>query len=251
MLQPIMNTAISLLATCHGVRTVRDAVLVSMLTYKGLGIMVGIYISGGISGAHLNPSISIMLSIFRGFPWHFCWRYVVAQFLGAFTAAGIAYGIYRDAIMRLHSSSPSSTTGTAFYTRPQDSISNTSAFFNEFVASAIVSCAILALGDDSNAPPGAGMHAFIIGLLVIAVTVGFSYNTGACVNPARDFGPRLVTLAAGYGGRVFTERHCWWLWGCWIATTSGSITGAALYDLCIFVGGESPLNYPSGSIRDR
>lgn len=49
---------------------------------------------------------------------------------------------------------------------------------------------------------------------------------------------------AGFGGHVFTDRSCWWIWGPWIATTSGGIIGAAVYDISIFIGGESPINYP-------
>lgn len=216
----------------------------------GLGVMIAIYVAGGISGAHLNPTISIILSIFRGFPWHLCWQYILAQMLGAILASGIVYGIYQDAI-RQFAASDIARAGPAFWTQPREGLSDVAAFFTEFVATGIATGSILAMGDDRNTPPGAGMHAFIIGLLVTALCMAFSYNTGTCLNPARDFGPRLITWAAGFGSNVFTLHNWWWIWGPWVGTLTGGITGASLYDILIFVGGESPVNYPRGRLRER
>ncbi|CEJ59829.1 Putative Aquaporin-like protein [Penicillium brasilianum] len=210
----------------------------------GLGFMIGIYLAGGISGAHLNPGISIALCIFRGFPGPRCCLYILAQTLGAITAAGLAYILYRDAIISLAPNVSPGTTGLGFYTEPLAYISSATAFFTEFIADAILLCVIFAMGDDSNAPPGAGMHSFVIGLVIYALCICLGYSTGGCLNPVRDFGPRLVALMAGYGKTTFTAFHGWWFWGCWVATISGCLTGALLYDVFIFIGGESPINYP-------
>lgn len=241
----------------------------------GLGITLGIYIAGGISGnayfsclysflgadisigGHLNPAISLALCLYRGFPARKAMIYIAAQCLGAFLAALIAYGVYYDAIMAFDAaggttgqSSGASLlvggSGKSFFTQPASFASAGTSFANEFVATAILACAILALGDDSNAPPGAGMHALIVGLVVTVLTMAFGYNTGACLNPARDFGPRVAAAVVGYGGEVFTTRHAWWVYGAWGATISGALVGGLLYDLAIFVGGESPVNYPRG-----
>ncbi|KAB8072595.1 aquaporin-like protein [Aspergillus leporis] len=209
-----------------------------------LAVTMGIYIAGGISGGHLNPAISISLWLYRGFPGRQCVYYVIAQVLGALTAAGLAYCIYRDSIITSSPVVSMGATGLGFYTQPLIHVRNVTAFFNEFLAAAILICAIFAMGDDSNAPPGAGMHSFIIGLLIFALEIGFAYNTGGCFNPARDLGPRLVALMAGYGGITFTERRGWWFWGAWLATLSGALVGGAMYDIFIFIGGESPINYP-------
>ncbi|PLB53653.1 putative aquaporin [Aspergillus steynii IBT 23096] len=210
----------------------------------GLAVMVGIYISGGVSGGHLNPAISIALWVFRGFPGRLCSYYVIAQILGALTAGGLAYCIYRDSILALAPTTPMGATGIGFYTEPLSYVRNVTAFFNEFVSAAILICTIFAMGDGGNAPPGAGMHSFIIGLLILVLCVGFGFNTGGVFNPARDLGPRLVALMAGYGGSTFTERDGWWFWGAWLATTTGALAGAAVYDVFVFIGGESPVNYP-------
>ncbi|KAJ9636504.1 hypothetical protein H2204_005337 [Knufia peltigerae] len=217
----------------------------------GLGVMIGIYIAGGVSGGHLNPALSLMLSVFRGFPWSLCWQYILAQILGALAASGIVYGLYKDAIEQ-YASADVTRVGPAFWTAPRQDLSKAAAFFTEFTATAIASGSVLALGDDTNSPPGAGMHAFIIGLLTSALCMAFSYNTGTALNPARDLGPRLVTWMAGFSTEVFTLFDWWWIWGPWVGTITGALFGAFVYDLLIFLGGESPVNYPTQfELRDR
>jgi aquaglyceroporin related protein len=93
------------------------------------------------------------------------------------------------------------------------------------------------------------MNALIMGLVVTVCSMAFGYNTGAAMNPSRDLGPRLAVLALGYGGSVFSDYDFWWLYGPWAATITGAILGAFLYDAAIFVGGESPVNYPRARIR--
>ena len=210
----------------------------------GFGIMFGIYIAGGISGGHLNPVISIVLAINRGFPVKQCGVYIVAQLLGAFTAGWICFGLYHDAILHYQGDFDIGKSGLVFYTQPKEWVTPLTAFFNEFVGTAVIAGTVLALGDDANTPAGAGMGAFIIGLLVTVMTMAFGFQTGGCFNPARDLGPRLVALIAGYGTQTFTAMNWWSFWGPWGATISGGITGAAIYDIFIFIGGESPVNFP-------
>jgi aquaglyceroporin related protein len=190
-----------------------------------------------------------MLSVFRGFPARRVPVYIVAQLVGAFTGALLAFAVYRDEILHLDGALLPETTGIAFYTQPKDWISNPTAFFTEFLGSAVIGCSILALGDSGNSPPGAGMHAFIIGLLTTTVTMSLGYSTGGAFNPVRDLGPRLATMAVGYPTSIFTAHQNWWIWGPWCATITGTLVGALVYDMCIFKGGESPVNYSSNRWR--
>ncbi|KAL4969874.1 putative aquaglyceroporin [Aspergillus stella-maris] len=220
----------------------------------GFAFMIAIYVCGGISGGHLNPSITISMSWFRGFPARRVFTYLFAQLLGAITAGGIAYAIYYDAIVNIstvngvpHNESPAKQ---ALVTLPKSFITPPTAFFTEFIGSAILMGAIMALGDDSNAPPGAGMQAFIIGILTSVLVLALGFTTGGCFNPVRDFGPRLVTVMAGWGGNpMFTEYWAWWVWGPWVADISGALFGSFIYDAIIFTGGESPINYCPKRVR--
>lgn len=209
----------------------------------GFATMVAIYVAGGISGAQFNPVITIVLYIYRGFPKKKMPQYFLAQFLGAFIAAYIAYGLYLASIVEYLKTNDTSGIIDSFVTNQRYTyIDAATAFFNEFYGTLILVVVVLALGDDSNAPPGAGMNAFIVGLTVMLNTIAFSFQTGAALNPSRDFGPRLALLSLGYGKTLFTNPY--WFYGPFCGAISGGCVGGALYDIMIFTGGESPINYP-------
>ncbi|KAI0966463.1 aquaporin-like protein [Xylaria arbuscula] len=206
----------------------------------GFAWMFGIYLGGGVSGAHMNPAISVSLSIFRGFPWRNCGIYVVAQFLACFAAGALAYGVYKDTI---YSVDPTmETTAKCLFSNPNTSVSMGTAYLNQIVGSAVMMVAVFALGDDQNNPPGAGMHALILGLLVTTLRFALGYNIGSSFNPASDFGPRVITYAIGYREKIVFGTE-WWLYGPWLSTLAGSLIGCSIYDSFIFVGSESPINY--------
>ncbi|KAJ4336513.1 hypothetical protein N0V87_005377 [Didymella glomerata] len=204
----------------------------------GFAVTVGIYLSGGVSGGHLSPCITIALSIFRGFPWRMAIVYIAMQMLAGLAAGGLAYGIYYDAINAMDPGHTLDITGKALFPKGP-AFTATTAFFNDFVFMAIYTCIAFALGDDQNSPPGQGMTALIFGFMGYLMMVSLGYNTGLGISPARDLGPRLVGLWAGYDS--FSDAY--WAYGPFGAATSGAIFGGFIYDLFIFVGGESPVNY--------
>jgi aquaglyceroporin related protein, other eukaryote len=211
----------------------------------GLATMAAIYVSGGISGAHLNPVITMVLWFYRGFPKRKMPEYFLAQFIGALIAAFTAYGLYYASIHdfeNAHDTGVNSIVTSFVTSQRQTFIDAATAFFNEFMGTAMLVIVILALGDDSNAPPGAGMNAFVIGLVVTLLNYTFTYQTGFAGNPSRDFGPRLALLALGYGSELFTNPY--WFYGPWAGALCGASIGGLLYDAAIFTGGESPVNYP-------
>lgn len=230
--------------------------------------MLAIYIAGGISGAHLNPAISIMLYIFRGFPLAKVPSYVAAQMLGAFLATLIAFGIFRPGLTallheqglflqgRTKDLSPSAILTLSptmvlsnFITFPRTPWVDTgTAFLTELTGTTILVISVLALGDNTNAPPGAGMNAFIVGLLVAVLGMAFGSNTGLAMNPVRDFGPRVALWVLGYSPKLLFADGYWFKVN-WLGPLAGAILGGVLYDAFIFVGGESPVNYPTRRIR--
>lgn len=209
----------------------------------GLATMIGIYISGGVSGAHLNPAITIMLWFYRGFPSAKMKDYFIAQFLAAFCAALTAYGLYYRSIGVYLSANSDRAIVDSFITNQREPwIGPATAFFTEFLGTTFLVVTVLALGDDQNAPPGAGMNSLIIGLVITCLSITFAYQTGAAFNPSRDFGPRLALFALGYPSDLFLNPY--WFYGPWAGAGSGALMGGLLYDLFIFTGGESPVNYP-------
>ncbi|KAF2637011.1 aquaporin-like protein [Massarina eburnea CBS 473.64] len=206
----------------------------------GIAVMAGIYVGGGISGAHMSPWISVSVSAFRGFPWKQCFVYVIAQILAGFAAGALAWAVYREAIMHADPDLTPEKTGIAFYSIPQTYVSTSTAFFNNFVSAAFYLCVTFAIQDDDNTPPGSGMNALIYGLLSYLLSISMGYY-GIGISPARDLGPRFIAWWVGYGRDTFATG--WWAYGPVFAGLSGSLFGALVYDVFIFTGGESPVNY--------
>lgn len=205
----------------------------------GFAVMVGIYLGGGVSGAHLSPTISISLTVYRGFPWRMAVVYIFMQMLAGLCAGALAFALYRDAIYDVDPGLTLEVTGKALFPKGP-SFSTAGGFFNDFVYMAVYVCVAFALGDDQNSPPGQGMTALIFGFTGFVTMVALGYNTGLGISPARDLGPRLVGLAVGYK-EAFEGGY--WAYGPWGASVAGSLLGGFIYDLFIFVGGESPVNY--------
>ena len=168
----------------------------------GLAVMLGIYVTGAISGAHLNPAVTLGLAVRGKVAWSKVLPYMVAQVLGAFVAAGILYFVYQGAINHFIGSAniadAAKGAGFVFYTHPQSFIGTFGAFGDEFIGTALLVGLIFAIVDGRNQPLQANLNPLIIGFLIVAIGASFGRNTGYAINPARDFGPRLwVALVSG------------------------------------------------------
>lgn len=212
----------------------------------GIGVGMGVWVAGGISGGHINPAVTVALAIFRGFPWKKVPGYVLAQVLGSMTGAGITYALYRRAITIFEGNartvSGPTATAALFATYPLEYVTDANAFFNEFVDAAILLMVVLAISDTNNASPPDGLNPLVLFLLITGIGAALGMQTAYCINPARDIGPRLVTWFAGYGREVWDFRNQYWLWTPVLATMSGALFGALIYDTFIYTGAESPLN---------
>lgn len=223
----------------------------------GFGCMLGVYVAGGISGGHINPAVTISMAIFRKFPWKKVPVYIVAQICGAFFGGALAYGYFWSSITEFEGGPTIRTaaSGACLFTNPRSYVTWRNAFFDEYIGTAMLVGCLMALLDDSNAPPANGMTAFIVGLLVAAIGMALGFQTSFTINPARDLGPRIFSAMVGYGRHPFHLTHWWWTWGTWGAwggPIAGGISGALVYDLFIFTGCESPVNYPdNGYIEHR
>lgn len=220
----------------------------------GLAVVMGCYVAGGVSGAHLNPAVTLALAVHRGFPWSKVAAYVGAQMAGAFVAAAVVYLTYMDALNAFDGglrqvTGPQGTAGI-WATYPQAFIAPFPAgFIDQFVGTALLMLVVLAISDARNAPPAAGMGPLIVGLLVAVIGMSFGYNAGYAINPARDLGPRLFTAVAGWGTDVFRAANGWW-WVPVIAPLLGAVAAGWVYDALIghrFPAGLSPTDAASAT----
>jgi glycerol uptake facilitator protein len=199
----------------------------------GLGVTFGVYTAARVSGAHLNPAVTVTLAVFAGFEWRKVLPYVVAQFLGAFVAALIVRWIYADAIGLVDSGHTIATQGI-FSTLPGNGgldISTTTAFFDQIVGTAILLFLIFALTDTNNDAPVSWLAPFIIGLVVVAIGMAWGTNAGYAINPARDFGPRLASYLTGYDTAFKDQRGDLYFWVPIIGPLIGGLIGGAAYKL--------------------
>jgi MIP family channel proteins len=202
----------------------------------GLGVMLGIYTAAGVSGAHLNPAVTIALAVRRGFPWRKVPVYALAQTSGAFVASAVVFFTYREALDAFDSGvrQVQGTVGTAgiFATYPQSFLSIGGGLVDQIVGTALLMSGVLAVGDQRNSGPPPWLQPPLVGALVVAIGVAFGFNAGYAINPARDFGPRLFTAVAGWGGGVFTAGNGWW-WVPIVGPCIGAVLGAVTYDVCV------------------
>ncbi|EIM85991.1 aquaporin [Stereum hirsutum FP-91666 SS1] len=209
---------------------------------------LGVWICGGISGGHINPAVTLTLATFRNFPWKKVPGYIFAQFLGAWIGAMLVFANYFHAI---DVSTGRTTPGTAslFGTYALDYLPAAGCFFDEFLGAFILVLVILAVTDKRNGPPPAGMVPLVIFIVFLGISAAFGMQTGFAINPARDFGPRVMTAMMGYGRSVFTFRDQYWLWCPVIAPICGGMVAAFVYDSLLFLGSESILNRPNAEAR--
>ncbi len=212
----------------------------------GIGVMIGVLVAGGVSGAHMNPAVTVALAVHRGLPWSKVAPYTVAQTAGAFLASAIVFLTYREAFTAFDGGvrqiAGAQATAGIFATYPQAFLSLGGGLVDQIVGTALLVIGVFAIGDAKNvaAPPWTG--SVLVGLLVVGIGVAFGFNAGYAINPARDFGPRLFTAMAGWGSGVFAAGNGWW-WVPLAGPTIGGVVGGAIYDACI------TRLHPTGNVR--
>ncbi|KAF8726428.1 hypothetical protein AX14_004862 [Amanita brunnescens Koide BX004] len=175
----------------------------------GTAAALAVWVSGGISGGHINPAVTLTLATFRDFPWKKVPVYMFSQLMGGIVGAALAYGNYFHAINIFEGGTGIRTLKTAglFAVYPLGYMTNVSAFFSEFLATAVLMIAILAMCDKQNSGPPQGLGPLIIFMVFVAISVSLGMETGFGINPARDLGPRILTSMVGYGREVYNFRR--------------------------------------------
>lgn len=210
----------------------------------GLGVTFGVYVAGGISGAHLNPAITLAWAWRRDFPWRKIPAYWAAQLVGAFAAAALVYALYHPAFTafdranKLGSGMHSLDTFSVFATFPAAYYHGAifGPLLDQVVGTAVLVCLVAALIDRQNQAPEANMSAWLVGFVVVAIGLSIGTNAGYAINPARDLGPRVFTWLAGWGRYAFPGSGSgfsgyWWI--PLVGPLVGALVGVFVYDLFI------------------
>jgi glycerol uptake facilitator protein len=190
----------------------------------GLGVMLAVYVIGGISGGHINPAITLAMAIWSGFPWSRVAPYWVAQLAGAALAAACLHFMFSGTIAAYEAASgivrgeassvvtasmygeyfPNPAVGLHAGTAGAGNVSVIEAAFMEVICTALLALCVFAMTDGGNSvAPLSNLAPVLIGLTVAALIVVIGAQTQACLNPARDFGPRIVAWFAGWRDVAF------------------------------------------------
>ncbi|MCX7603664.1 MAG: aquaporin family protein, partial [Bryobacteraceae bacterium] len=180
--------------------------------------------------AHLNPAVTLACAVFRGFAWRKVLPYVLAQTLGAMAGAALVWFNYREAIRRfdplLEKTASMFTTFPAFPDVPA------AGFLDQVLGTALLLYLVFAITDEDNVAVPQHLLPVLVSLIVLAIGVSFGKLHGYAINPARDFGPRLFTVLAGYRVNGLTDgSHVWWV--PIAGPLAGGLIGAGLYEMTI------------------
>jgi glycerol uptake facilitator protein len=210
----------------------------------GLAVTLGVYVAGGVSGAHLNPAVTFASALRRGFPWSKVLPYMAAQLVGAFAGAALVYTVYHDAIGSYEAANKivrgtveSVPTFSIFATFPAGYFDSWwGPFLDQVVGTALLVGAIFALTDARNQPPRGNLAPFVVGLVVVAIGISFGANAGYAINPARDLGPRLLAWAEGWKSIAIPGDYGnvnSYMWIPIVGPLLGGALGAVVYDVFI------------------
>lgn len=197
----------------------------------GLAVTFGIYVAGTISGAHLNPAVTLAMAVTGRMPWSKVFHYVAAQMLGAFAGAGL---VFADFYAKFQQVDPGYTEKTRWVYCTFSNIPGFwPGFIDQVIGTALLLGLILAVVDKLNCQPGANLAPVIIGLIVVAIGISFGGMNGYAINPARDLGPRIFETLIGYKANGLTDGSGAWLPPV-LGPLVGGVLGAVAYD--VFIG---------------
>jgi glycerol uptake facilitator protein len=214
----------------------------------GLGIATAIYLTAALSGAHLNPAVTLSMAVWGGFPRNRVVGYIATQMVAAFVSAAVLFLIFGGAISEFETknhivrgqtgSEASAMIFGEYFPNPSGKplaeadpgrMSAWRAFTTEVIGTAILLLVIFCTTDPNNKDRPQVLTAATIGLTVTMLISLLGPLTMACFNPARDLGPRVFSSLAGWNAVPFTANGIGWLTVYIIAPTIGGLLGGGAY----------------------
>jgi glycerol uptake facilitator protein len=235
-------------SVCAAVTTGAEVGVFQVAIVWGLGIATAIYLTAALSGAHLNPAVTISMAVWGGFPKGRVFGYIATQMVAAFVSSAVLYVIFGGAIAEFETknnivrgqvgSEASAMVFGEYYPNPSGKpLSETSpgrmpfwrAFAAEVVGTAMLLLVIFCTTDPNNKDRPQILTAATIGLTITMLISLLGPLTMACFNPARDFGPRRFSSMAGWSTVPFTANGSGWLTVYIIAPILGGLIGGWIY----------------------
>ncbi len=214
----------------------------------GLGIATAIYLTGSLSGAHLNPAVTAAFAVWTDFPKRRVLGYWGAQLVGAFVASAVLYAIYagvlevfestRGIVRGAPGSEASAMIFGEYFPNPGGqpltaaarlAVPEWRAFFIEMLGTGILMLVILAVSDDGNRARPRGHGAMAIGLTVTILISLLGPLTQAAFNPARDLAPRLFSAMAGWQAIPFGVNGRGWFTVYVLAPVLGAVVAGGIH----------------------
>lgn len=216
----------------------------------GIAIALAIYATGAISGAHMNPAMTIAFAAFRKFPIAKVVPYLLSQLIGAFVAAAVLYALYGGVLGQFESAHGLTRGGSGselsamaygeYFPNPSmvpgqiksaAAVSLSTAMLAEGLGTAMLAFFVFALTDRHNpGRPNGTAFALYIGLAVAIIISVVAPLTQAGLNPARDFGPRLFAYFAGWGQVAIPGPRGGFFVVYILSPIIGALAGAAAYE---------------------
>jgi len=173
----------------------------------GLTVMGACYVVGAVSGAHINPAVTLANALFRKFGWMKAIYYWIAQMAGGFAGAALLHAVISPV---LNAKGLDATTARIFSCFPGEGVTTLSAFGWEVMLTLFLVLVILGISDAAADGPKFGLGTVVVGgMVALLVGIGGPW-TMASMNPARDLGPRLWMLVAGWGDTALGNGY-WWV----------------------------------------
>jgi glycerol uptake facilitator protein len=204
-----------------------------------MGVAIAVYTVGRISGAHINPAVTLGLASIGAFEWVRVPGYIIAQMLGAFVGGVIVWLAYLPHWR--HTEDPGLKLGV-FCTAP--AYRNTAAnFITEVIGTAVLVFGVLGIVANAQQIQQAadadlssvftfGLAPLLVGLLVLGIGLSLGGPTGYAINPARDLGPRIAHAVLPIAGKGSSDWEYSWIPV--VAPIVGGILGAVLFNILGF-----------------